>query len=70
MKHIRINLSNIVASNYETSAGMTADKRYKNLQSFTKDQECYPFQWKIPKRGKKLGKLGCYLKNTTHNQFN
>lgn len=52
----------MVVSKYETSAGMTADKKYRNLQIFTKGQESYPFQWKIPKRGKKLRKLGCYLK--------
>lgn len=55
---------------YETSAGVTADKKYRSLQIFTKNQEFYPFQWKIPKRDKKLRKLGCYLKNTAHNQFN
>lgn len=49
---------------------MTAVKRYKNLQIFIKDQESHPSQWKIPERGNKLRKLGSYLKNTAHNQFN
>lgn len=70
MKHICINLSNMLVSNYETSAVMAADKKYRNLQIFMKDQESYPFQWKFPKRGKELRKLGCNLKNIAHNQFN